>query len=301
MKRPPAHVLVTGASGLLGTALMERLPGEGYRPFRLERKKGDAKPEGASWDPPAGKIVLDPALPLRSVIHLAGAGIADKLWTEKRKKLLRESRVDATHGLATALAALPPESRPESLIMASGIGIYGDRGKEVLTEESSDGTGFLAELARDWEDAADPAREAGIRVVSVRLGMVLSPAGGALAKMLTPFRLGLGGRIGSGLQGVSWIALPDAVGIFLMLVGREDVSGPINGVSTGFTTQRAFADCLGRAVRRPTVLPLPSFAVKAMFGEMGREILLAGQRVEPTRLLALKVQNMELDYQSGGD
>ena len=239
-------------------------------------------------DPPAGKVVLDPALPLRSVIHLAGAGIADKLWTKERKGVLRESRVDATRTLALALAALPPKDRPESMVMASGIGIYGSRGDELLTEESSDGDGFLATLARDWEDAAEPARAAGIRVVAVRLGMVLSPSGGALKKMLTPFRLGLGGRIGNGLQNVSWIALPDAVGVFLTMIGREDVQGPVNGVAPGCLIQRAFARELGQALRRPTVLPVPALAVKLLFGEMGKELLLSGQRVEPTRLFAIR-------------
>ena len=286
MSRP--KILITGASGMIGTSLTERLPGEGFEVMALARKSGDAAPTaGAWWDPPNGAVHLDGALPLRSVIHLAGAGIADRNWTKERKRILRESRVEATHALATALAALPESQRPESLIMASGIGIYGNRGEELLREESSVGTGFVAELARDWEAAAEPARAAGIRVVILRLGMVLSAGGGALAKMLTPFRLGLGGPIGNGRQYVSWITLPDAVSLFRWMIDRPDLRGAFNAVAST-TSQRTFARELGKALRRPAVLPLPSPAVKLIFGEMGEELLLGGQRVEPARLLSLK-------------
>ncbi len=288
MTLPPA-VLVTGASGLIGTALLERLPGEGYRAIPLSRTSIEHPvPEGPWWAPPSGPVELAPAGPLRAVIHLAGAGIADRLWTRGRKKLLRESRVESTRRLADALAALSPELRPEALIMASGVGIYGDRGDELLTEESTHGSGFLAGLAHDWEAAADPAREAGIRVVQLRLGMVLTPSGGALRGLLPIFRLGGGGPVGNGRQYVSWITLPDAVGVILALLGREEVSGPLNLVAPGSLPQRAFARELGRALRRPSILPAPAFIIRLVLGDLGEELLLAGQRVEPSRLLALR-------------
>jgi len=282
-------VLVTGASGLIGAALRARLPAEGYRAIPLARRaEGAPAPSGPWWSPPAGGIDIAAVGPLRAVIHLAGAGIAERSWSSARKRVLRESRVDATRLLAGALAALPPDDRPECLLMTSGIGFYGDCGDELLTEESPLGRGFLAELARDWEAAAEPARAAGIRVVALRLGMVLSPAGGALAKMLPIFRLGLGGPLGSGRQYVSWITLPDAVSALLFLLGREDVSGAVNAVAPGAVPQRVFARELGRALRRPAFLPAPAPALRLGFGEMASELLLAGQRVEPRRLLALR-------------
>ncbi|MGA1201352.1 MAG: TIGR01777 family oxidoreductase [Planctomycetota bacterium] len=279
------NILITGSSGLLGRALAARLPGDGFAVHPLSRTRSD---QSCWWDPPHGEVHLGSSLPLRSVLHLAGAGIADRPWTKERKRVLRESRVDATRTLCEALARLPEGQRPESLIMASGIGIYGDRGDEILREESAPGRGTLAELAVDWEAAADPAREAGIRVVVLRLGMILSREGGALGKMLTPFRLGLGGPIGSGRQFVSWIALPDAVSLFRAMIDRPDIRGPLNAVAPGCVSQRTFANALGKALGRPSFLPLPSLAVRAMFGEMGQELLLAGQRVEPARLLSLK-------------
>lgn len=283
------NVLVTGSSGLIGTALVDRLPGEGYTPVPLPRRKeGESAPEGPWWDPPEGPVELEPAGPLRAVVHLAGAGIADKSWSRARKKVLRESRVDATRALSTALAALPEDRRPEAMVMASGVGFYGDTGDTLVDEDTPRGTGYLADLAADWEAAADPAREAGIRVVALRLGMVLSSEGGALDKMLTPFKLGAGGPIGSGRQYVSWITLPDAVSAFITLLGREDVRGPVNGVAPGCVPQKTFAKELGRAIRRPTIVPMPAFAAKLAFGEMAKELLLAGQRAEPKRLLALR-------------
>jgi len=172
--------------------------------------------------------------------------------------------------------------------MTSGIGFYGDRGDELLTEESSLGRGFIAELARDWENAAEPARAAGIRVVVLRLGMVLSPAGGALRKMLPFFRFGIGGPIGSGRQYVSWITLPDAVSAFLFVLGQREVAGALNAVAPGAVPQRVFARELGRALRRPAFLPAPALGLRLAFGEMARELLLSGQRAEPTRLYALR-------------
>jgi uncharacterized protein (TIGR01777 family) len=280
-------VLLTGASGMIGRAVAERFPDEGYRVVPLSRRRpGEPPPDGAWWDPPAGEVALAPAGPLRAVVHLAGAGVANRPWTRARRLVLRSSRVDATRRLCEALAELPGESRPAALIHASGIGYYGDRGDELLTEASSLGSGFLAELARDWEAAAEPARAAGIRVVALRFGMVLSPSGGPLGAMLPIFRFGLGGRLGGGRQYVSWITLPDAVTAIAALIGREDIAGPVNGVAPGALPQRAFARELGRALRRPAILPAPAFALRLALGSLASELLLAGQRVEPTRLLA---------------
>jgi len=283
-----SSILVTGSSGLVGTALAPRLAEAGYELIPLLRNgKSDRSAKAPTWSPPDGAVDLGPAGKLRSVIHLAGAGIGDQRWSKERKKVLRESRVEATHSLATALAELPPSHRPESLIAASGMGIYGDRGDEVLREESETGTGFLADLARDWENAAEPARRAGIRVVHLRIGIVISASGGPLEKMLLPFRWGLGGPLGNGRQFVSWITLYDLVSVILTMIGREDVEGPINTIAPGTVIQREFARQLGRAIHRPALLPAPAFALRLALGEMST-LLLESQRGEPTRLFDLQ-------------
>ena len=281
------RILVTGSSGLVGSALARRLDQTEYEFIPLLRKGNhDRSAETPTWAPPDGPVDLSPAGKLHSVIHLAGAGIGDRRWSKERKRVLRESRVEATHSLATALAELSPAQRPESLIAASGMGIYGDRGDEVLREESGTGTGFLAELARDWENAAEPARLAGIRVVHLRIGIALSASGGPLEKMLLPFRWGLGGPLGSGRQFVSWITLYDLISVILTMIGREDVEGPINTIAPGAVIQREFARQLGRALHRPALLPAPAFALRLVLGEMST-LLLESQRGEPTRLFDL--------------
>lgn len=237
-----------------------------------------------AWDPMSGRIDRDRLEGLDAVVNLAGAGIATSRWTAARKALIASSRVRGTALLAETLASLAAKSRV--LVSASAVGYYGDRGEERLDESHSAGTGFLAATARAWEDAAAPAERAGVRVVTIRTGIVLSRRGGALAKMLVPFRLGLGGPIGSGRQGFSWIALDDVVGAIVHAIGTDGVRGPVNVVTPEPVSQRAFAAALGAALHRPAVVPLPAFAVRALFGQMGEEALLAGAFVLPRALRA---------------
>jgi uncharacterized protein (TIGR01777 family) len=218
------------------------------------------------------------------VVHLAGENIAAGRWTPARKAEIRRSRVEGTRRLCEALAHLPHP--PKVLVSASAVGVYGDRGTEILTEESARGTGFLAEVCQEWEMATEPASQGGIRVVNLRFGMILSPAGGALRKMLLPFRLGAGGRVGSGDQFVSWVALDDAIGIVYQALCEETVRGPVNAVAPGPVTNAKFARTLARVLRRPALVPLPAFAARLVFGEMADALLLAGARVMPARLQA---------------
>jgi hypothetical protein len=218
------------------------------------------------------------------VVHLAGENIAAGRWTPARKEAIRRSRVDGTRLLAGALARL--DRKPRVLVSASAVGFYGDRGDEPLTEASAPGSGFLAEVCLAWEAATAPARDAGVRVVTPRLGMVLARDGGALAKMLPPFRLGLGGVIGSGRQWVSWIALPDLVAALRHLLARDDLAGPINAVAPEPITNREFTKTLGRVLRRPTLFPLPASLVRLLLGEMGEAALLGSTRALPAGLQA---------------
>ncbi|MCS7007422.1 MAG: TIGR01777 family oxidoreductase [Thermoleophilia bacterium] len=272
-------VAVSGSSGLIGQALVPALRERGYEVVRLvrrERAAGDEVP----WDPAAGVLDPDAVADVDAFVNLSGATIAAR-WTERRKREIRDSRVGPTALLAQTVAAL--ERRP-ALVSAGGVGIYGDRGDEILTEESELGSGFLAEVGKAWEAAADPAREAGARVVTFRQGIVLSRRGGALAKMLTPFRLGLGGRVGSGKQWWSWVALDDVVSAYAFALERE-LEGAYNLVSPSPATSARFTRTLGRVLRRPTALPLPAVAVRMLLGEMGEATLLEGQRALPARLL----------------
>lgn len=273
------RIAVSGASGLIGSTLVPALRDRGHEVVRLVRRDARADDE-VSWDPAAGR--LDPASleGAHALVNLSGATIGRR-WTEARRREIRESRVQTTSLLARAVAAL--ERRP-ALISAGGVGIYGDRGDEILTEDSELGSGFLADVSREWEAAADPAREAGARVVSFRQGIVLTRKGGALAKMLTPFKLGLGGRVGSGKQWWSWISLDDAIAAYLFAL-ENDLAGAYNLVSPNPATSAQLTKALGRALGRPTVFPLPAIAVKTLFGEMGEATLLEGQRVLPARLL----------------
>jgi len=281
--RGSQDVVVSGASGMVGAALTSFLTAGGHRVRRLVRREpGDGE---IRWRPAAGEIDVAALEGADVVVHLAGAGIADTRWTPARKALIRDSRVDGTRTLCEALAKL--ERKPRVLISASAIGWYGDRGDALLDEESAPGEGFLADVCRGWEDETRPASEAGIRVVNLRIGVVLHPQGGALAKMLPPFRLGAGGPIGGGRQWMSWITLDDLVGAVHHLMFAEDARGPVNAVAPEPVTQRGFAKALGRALRRPAFLPLPALAVRALFGEMGEATVLASQRVRPGRLSEL--------------
>ncbi len=275
-------IAVTGASGLIGSALVPALEASGHEVVRLVRHE-PREPKEIAWDPAAGSIDAERLAGMDAVVNLSGATIGRR-WTAARKREILASRVDSTTLLAETLAALEPRPRPKVLVCAGGVGIYGDRGDEILTEESELGTGFLTEVGAAWEAAAEPARAAGIRVVNFRQGIVLSRKGGALARLLTPFRLGVGGRVGSGRQWWSWVSLDDLVGAYRFALDGG-LEGPVNLVSPSPATNAQFVKALGRALGRPTVFPLPAVAVKTLFGEMGDGALLQGQRALPARLL----------------
>lgn len=276
-------VAISGASGFLGTALAAAFEAEGTRVLRLVRRPSTARNEIA-WDPESGQIDSARLEGVEAVVHLAGESIAAARWTAERKQRIRESRVRGTTLLAGALAGLTPT--PRVLVSVSGIGIYGDRGDEVIDEGSGPGTGFLADVGRAWEASADAARQAGIRVVHPRFGMVLHPNGGALAKMLPPFRLGLGGQLGNGLQWMSWISRRDAVGVIRAAILLDSLSGPVNAVSPNPVRNAEFTRLLAAAVHRPAIAAVPAFALDLMFGELAKEALLTSQRAVPASLQA---------------
>lgn len=288
------RILITGSSGLIGSALRPALAGAGHSVVRLMRSSASppgvkANPAGGEsifWDPGSQKIEPGERARLEgidAVVNLAGESIAGGRWTADRKQKLGASRIPLTRFLSTVLAAL--DRPPRVMVAASAVGYYGDRGDEVLTEKSAAGAGFLADLCQDWEKAVGPALEKGIRIVNLRIGLVLSGAGGALKKMLPPFRLGLGGVIGSGRQYWSWIAIDDLVSIVQHAMSADSLAGPVNAVAPGAPTNREFTKALGRAISRPTLFPMPAFAARLAFGEMANELLLASQRVEPARLV----------------
>jgi hypothetical protein len=276
-------ILVTGSSGLVGSALVPFLTTGGHEVIRLVRS-GEKREDVVGWNPQRGEIDGEALEGMDAVVHLAGENIASGRWNESVKSRIRDSRVKGTRLLAEALAAR--RRPPRAFVCASAIGFYGDRGAEVMTESSPAGTGFLADVCRDWEAASQPAVDKGIRVVPLRIGVVLSAAGGALAKMLTPFRLGLGGVVGGGDQYMSWIALDDVVGAIHHCLMNEGLSGPVNAVAPHPVTNREYTKTLGGVLSRPTLFPMPAFAVRLAFGEMGDELLLASTRVEPRQLTA---------------
>lgn len=280
---PPLHVAVSGASGLIGSALVPFLTTGGHRVTRLVR--GSARgPDTATWDPETGAVDLAGQPSPDAVVHLAGENIAGGRWTPAMRARLGESRVGTTRRLCETLARLAP--RPRVLVCASAVGFYGDRGAEVLEETSAAGDGFLADLCREWEAATAPAADAGIRVVNLRLGMVLSARGGALARLLPPFLAGLGGRVGSGRQFTSWIGLDDVLGAVLHCLRTADLHGPVNAVAPHPVTNAEFTRVVGGVLGRPTLLPLPAAALRLVLGDMADELLLASARVVPTRLLS---------------
>ena len=276
-------VVVTGASGLIGSALVRALLARGDDVTRLVRRApatGEAR-----WDPDTGQIEAAALEGHDAVVHLAGVGIGDHRWTEEHKRAVLESRVKGTTLLAETLAAL--SDKPAVLASGSAIGYYGLRSDEVLTEDSPPGTGFLAEICKPWEAATAPAEDAGVRVVHLRTGIVLSPDGGALKQSLLPFKLGLGGRIGTGKQWWSWIAIDDEVGAIVHLIGEGTETGPVNLTAPNPVANEEFTRTLNGVLRRPTLLPTPTFALKALFGsEAVEEMFLGGQRVMPARLQA---------------
>ena len=279
----PMHVVVSGSRGLVGSTLVPFLTTGGHGVTRLVRGTATG-PDETVWDPLRGLVDASRLDGADAVVHLAGANIAAGRWTPARKAEIRRSRVDGTRNLCEVLSHLPRP--PKVLVSASAIGLYGDRGAEVLTEQSAPGTGFLTDVCREWEAATAPASRAGIRVVNLRFGMVLSPRGGALRKLLLPFQLGMGGRIGDGRQFTSWIALDDAVGAIQHALCEESIRGPVNAVAPGPVTNAEFTRTLARVLRRPTLLPVPAFAARLAFGEMADALLLAGARVMPARLQA---------------
>ena len=272
------RIAITGASGLIGRALAPALEGDGHELVRLVRREAATAAE-ASWDPASGIVDVAALAGVDVVVHLAGETIGQR-WTSSTKRKVLDSRVEGTRAIAEAVAALDPTP---VLLCASAVGFYGNRGDEILTEASPRGSGFLADVVEAWERAAQPARDAGARVVHLRQGIVLSRQGGALQKLLTPFKLGVGGRIGGGRQWWSWVGLEDTVGAYRLALAGE-LEGPVNVTAPSPVTNAEFVQALGRALHRPSIVPLPSFAVSLGFGQMGREMLLDGQRVLPERL-----------------
>jgi uncharacterized protein (TIGR01777 family) len=279
---PRLRIVVTGATGLVGTALVAALVAAGHRVDRVSRRPPRSGTTDIQWDPASGQLdprALDGA---DAVVHLAGESVAAGRWTAGVKERIRGSRVEGTRLLSEALGRLA--RRPSVLVAASAVGYYGSRGEEPLTEDSPPGAGFLAEVARAWEAAADPARVAGIRVVHLRFGLVLAGEGGALPRMVLPFSLGAGGVIGDGRQYWSWIALADVVRVIELAIGVERLAGAVNAVAPAPVTNREFTRVLGRVLGRPTLVPLPAFAVRLLLGEMGQTLLLDSARVLPRRL-----------------
>ncbi|MFO1076206.1 MAG: TIGR01777 family oxidoreductase [Planctomycetota bacterium] len=275
------RIAITGASGLVGTRLTTALRARGDEVVPFVRAAGRT---GVRWDPATGDLDTAALGTVDAVVHVAGEGIANGRWTAARMARMHESRGPATERLCRALAALPVP--PRVVVAASGVGIYGDRGDEELDERSTIGSGFLAELARAWEAGTAPAAAAGMRVVNLRIGLVLARHGGALPRMLLPFRLGLGGRLGSGRQWMSWLTLDDLARAILFAIDTEALRGPVVAASPGPVTNREFTRVLARALHRPAVLPVPAFALRLLFGSMAGELLLAGQRALPRALLA---------------
>ena len=275
-------IAITGASGLVGSALCKSLTGDGKTILRLTRNASGAPQPELEWDAKSG--ISDPGRlnGVGAVVHLAGESIADGRWSEAKKRRIRDSRIDGTQTLVGALTQL--EKKPAVLVCASAIGYYGDRGDEGLDESSPPGKGFLPDVCKAWEAATGPAAEAGIRVVNVRIGIVLSKDGGALASMLLPFKLGAGGRVGSGEQYWSWIHLDDVVGVIRHAIDSDSLAGPVNTVSPQPVTNAEFTKVLGNVLHRPTIMPMPAPLARLALGEMADDLLLASARVLPGKL-----------------
>jgi uncharacterized protein len=279
-------ILISGASGLVGSALARTLRDEGHTVARLLRPGGAAASDDVQWDPAASAIVDAAAIEgVDAVVHLSGASIAGGRWTSARKAVLRSSRVDSTRLLVNALTNL--QRKPHVLVCASATGYYGDRGDQPLTESSEPGTDFLALLARDWETEAMRAGATGIRVAILRFGVIFDREGGALPKMLLPFRFGFGGRVGSGRQWMPWVALQDVVGIARAAISDQRFKGPINTVAPNPVRNSDFTRIVARVLRRPGIFAVPSFALRAALGEMAQPLLLASTRALPERLTNL--------------
>jgi hypothetical protein len=289
-------VLITGSGGLIGTALVTALEAAGHRVVRLRRGAGDVR--SRTWDPEAGAIDASAFDGIGGVVHLAGEGIAEKKWTPAQKLRILESRTKGTDLLARTLAA--SDEKPAVLVSASAIGYYGNRGDEELTEESPPGDDFLAGVCTRWEGATAPAAAAGIRVVIIRTGIVLAPKGGVLKQLLLPFRLGLGGRTGSGRQYMSWITLVDEIRAILFVLGHDQISGPVNLTAPNPASNRELTATLAKVLHRPSVLPTPLFPLKVRYGaELVENLLVNGQRVLPAVLSEAGFEFVYPDLEAG--
>ena len=277
------RVALTGASGMVGHQLKESLHSSGVETFSLVRRSQIEDVDEIAWDPTSG--VINPAKleGLTAIVHLAGDNIASSRWTAEKKQRIKQSRVEPTRILCEQLAQL--KEPPKVIVCASATGFYGDRGAAEVDESSDPGTGFLPDVCKEWEDATQPARDAGIRVVNVRIGVVLSSRGGALQKMIMPFKLGAGGNVGNGRQYWSWITLDDLVGVIEFCIRNESLSGPVNAVAPEASTNAQFTKELGRVLHRPTVIPMPGFLARLALGEMANDLLLASTRVVPGQLI----------------
>jgi uncharacterized protein (TIGR01777 family) len=274
-------IAISGSSGLIGSALTGALETRGHTIKRLVRRSARGADE-ISWDPARGQLDSRGLAGVDAIVNLAGENLAQR-WSASARARIRSSRVNGTTLLAQAVAAM--QTKPRVLLSGSAVGIYGNRGDEILDESSDLGNDFLASVCKDWESATAPAAEAGVRVVHLRTGIVLSRAGGALSKMLLPFRLGVGGRLGDGRQWMSWIALPDAIAALAFLIRAESVSGPVNLVAPNPVLNAEFARALAHVLGRPAVFPVPKFALTLLLGQMGEDTVLASQRVRARRLL----------------
>jgi uncharacterized protein len=275
-------ILVTGSSGLVGSALVPSLKAKGHEVIRLVRSEPKDSSSEVYWNPEKGILSTDALEGLDGVVHLAGDNLAKGRWTDEKKRRIRESRVKGTTLLSETLAKL--ERKPEVLVSASAIGFYGNRADEILDERSASGEDFLAEVCRAWELSTQSAAQSGVRVVHLRFGVILSGEGGALKKMLLPFRMGVGGKLGDGKQYMSWIAIDDAVGAIEHALVNDDLRGAVNTVAPEAVTNYEFTKAMGRTLSRPTIFPVPKFAARLAFGEMADATLLTSQRVEPARL-----------------
>ena len=277
------NILVSGSSGLIGRALIAYLTEGGHSVKKLVRARSVSGETSLFWDPPGGFIDQGPLEHLDAVIHLAGEPVASGRWSESKKRRIRGSRTEGTRLLSETLAHL--KTPPGVMIAASAVGYYGDRGDQLLNEDSPPGSGFLAEVCRDWETAAAPAGNTGIRVVNLRFGTVLSPAGGALAAMLPAFKAGLGGKLGAGNQYMSWISIDDALRAILHCLYSNELNGPVNAAAPRPVQNKEFTRTLARVLGRPAFCHLPAVVLKAIFGRMAEELLLSSTRVEPALLL----------------
>ena len=289
----PMRILVSGASGPIGAALLRALKAQGAAVTRLVRNSATDNDQ-IVWDP-SRPLSPDSVSGFDAVIHLAGESIVGR-WTDAKKRRILDSRSQGTGHLAEAVAKA--SQPPRVFVSASAVGFYGNRGDEILSEDSPSGEGFAADICRQWEAATQPAAKAGIRTAQMRMGVVMSAEGGALPEMLTPFRLGLGGRLGNGRQWWTWVSVRDVVGAIQHVLNHESLSGPVNAVAPNPVTNAEFTRILASVLNRPAIFPMPAFAVRLIFGEMGEELFLGSQRVEPTKLAASGYQFQHPDLEN---